>query len=110
MLADLFAAKKITVAPGVVRTAAEASWHAHAQPTPPGWVDLALNVPIMDTTRARTELGWEPKHSAGEALMDLMNGLRDGSGADTPPLAPETSGPGRVREIVTGVGSRNPTD
>jgi hypothetical protein len=40
--------------------------------------------------------------------MDLLNGLRDGSGADTPPLAPETSGPLRVREIVTGVGSRNP--
>jgi hypothetical protein len=73
-------------------------------------VDLALGVPIMDTTRARTELGWEAKHSSREALMDLMHGLRDGSGADTPPLAPESSGPLRVREIVTGIGSRNPTD
>jgi nucleoside-diphosphate-sugar epimerase len=110
MLAELFGARKVSIPPSVVRGAADASWQAHAQPTPPGWVDLALNVPIMDTTRARTELGWEPKHSAGDALMDLLNGLRDGSGADTPPLAPETSGPGRVREFMSGVGSRNPTD
>ncbi|MDQ3935313.1 MAG: NAD-dependent epimerase/dehydratase family protein [Actinomycetota bacterium] len=107
-LAEVLEARKVSVAPGVVRAAAEASWHVHAQPTPPGWVDLALNVPIMDTTRARTELGWEAKHSARDALMDLLHGLRDGSGADTPPLAPEASGPARVREIVTGVGSRNP--
>jgi UDP-glucose 4-epimerase len=107
-LADLLDARKVTVPPAVVRAAADASWHAHAQPTPPGWVDLALGVPIMDITRARTELGWEPKHSSRDALMDLLNGLRDESGADTPPLAPETSGPARVREIVTGVGNRNP--
>ncbi|HEX8053074.1 MAG TPA: NAD-dependent epimerase/dehydratase family protein [Thermoleophilaceae bacterium] len=110
MLAELFGAKKVSIPPAAVRAAADASWQAHAQPTPPGWVDLALNVPIMDTTRARDVLGWEAKHSSGEALMDLLNGLRDGSGADTPPLAPESSGPGRVREFMTGVGSRNPTD
>jgi nucleoside-diphosphate-sugar epimerase len=109
-LADLLGARKVPVPAAAVRAAADASWHAHAQPTPPGWVDMALNVPIMDTTRARTELGWEARHSSRDALMDLLHGLRDGSGADTPPLAPESSGPARVREIVTGVGSRNPTD
>ena len=109
-LADLFGARKVPMPAAAVRAAADASWKAHAQPTPPGWVDLALNVPIMDTSRAREELGWKPRHSSREALMDLMNGLRDGSGADTPPLAPETSGPGRVREFMSGVGSRNPTD
>jgi UDP-glucose 4-epimerase len=107
-LADLLEARKVPVPPGAVRAAAEASWKAHAQPTPPGWVDMALNVPVMNTTRARTELGWEPRHSSREALMDLLHGLRDGDGADTPPLAPETSGPGRVREFATGVGRRNP--
>ena len=107
-LADLLGARKVPVPPAIVRAAADASWRAHAQPTPPGWVDLALNVPIMNTGRARTELGWEPKRSSREALMDLLHGLRDGSGADTPPLAPEASGPARVREVVTGVGHRNP--
>lgn len=109
-LAEWLGARKLPVPPAAVRAAADASWRAHVQPTPPGWVDLALGVPIMDTTRARTELGWEPRFTAEEALMDLLHGLRDGSGADTPPLAPESSGPMRVREIVTGVGSRNPTD
>ena len=107
-LADLFGARKVPMPAAAVRAAADASWHAHAQPTPPGWLDMALNVPIMDTTRAREELGWTARHSSRDALMDLLHGLRDGSGADTPPLAPESSGPARVREIVTGVGSRNP--
>ena len=94
MLAELLDARKVPVPAAAVRAAADASWHAHAQPTPPGWVDLALNVPVMDTARARSELGWAPKHTAGEALMDLLHGLRDGSFADTPPLA------ANVRELA----------
>jgi hypothetical protein len=92
----------------VLRAAATATWRMRLQPSPPGWVDMALNVPLMDTSRARLELGWEPKHTAREALMDLLHGMRDGSGVETPPLAPETSGPLRVRELVTGIGARNP--
>jgi hypothetical protein len=62
----------------------------------------------MDTTRARTELGWEPVRSADEAVLDVLEGLRTGSGLDTPPLSPKTGGPFRVREILTGVGGREP--
>jgi UDP-glucose 4-epimerase len=69
---------------------------------------MARSVPIMDTTRARTELGWEPERSADEALLDLLEGLRTGAGLDTPPLSKETSGPFRIREIMTGVGGREP--
>jgi hypothetical protein len=69
---------------------------------------MALGVPLMDVTRARDELGWTPRHSSREALMDLLNGMRDGSGVDTPPLHPGAGGPLRVREILTGIGARNP--
>jgi hypothetical protein len=62
----------------------------------------------MDTTKARTELGWTPQYSADEALLDLLEGLRTGSGLDTPALSPKTGGPFRIREILTGVGGREP--
>jgi hypothetical protein len=65
---------------------------------------MGLAVPVMDTTRARTELGWEPHRSSGEALLDLLEGMRSGAGVATPPLDPATSGPARVREVLTGVG------
>jgi hypothetical protein len=68
---------------------------------------MALGVPLMDTARARTELGWEPRRTSGEALLDLLAGLRGGGELPTPPLARRTSGPLRVRELLTGVGGRN---
>ena len=60
----------------------------------------------MDTTRARTELGWEPRRSATDALTELLEGLRDGADFPTPPLACELRRPARMREILTGVGGR----
>jgi nucleoside-diphosphate-sugar epimerase len=101
-------ARPVPVSAGVARAGAELSWKLRLQPVPPGWLDLSRNVPIMDTTRARTELGWIPERSADESLLDLLEGLRTGSGLDTPPLSPKTGGPFRIREILTGVGGREP--
>ncbi|CAN5556535.1 SDR family oxidoreductase [soil metagenome] len=42
----------------VARAGADLSWKLRLQPVPSGWLDLSLNVPIMDTSRAREELGW----------------------------------------------------
>src|SRR5206468_1722422 len=56
--------------------------------------------------RARRELGWEPRWSAEDALLELLGGLREGAGFGTPPLAPQAGGPLRVRELLTGVGGR----
>jgi hypothetical protein len=66
---------------------------------------MALAVPIMDCTRARTELRWTPRRTASDALLDLMTGLRDGAGAPTPTLAANAGGKLRWRELVTGVGA-----
>jgi hypothetical protein len=82
------------------------SWRLHLQPTPPGWVDLALGVPLMDCGRARAELGWEPRTSASDALRELLEGMRERAGASTPPLAPGTGGPLRAGELRSGVGER----
>jgi hypothetical protein len=69
---------------------------------------MALGVPVMDTSRIRSELGWKERRSSADALLDLLNGLRDRSGSDTPPLAVDGGGPLRVRELLTGLGARNP--
>jgi UDP-glucose 4-epimerase len=101
-------ARPVPMSAHLARAGAGLSWALRLQPVPPGWLDLSRNVPIMDTTRARTELGWTPQHSADEALLDLLEGLRTRAGLDTPPLSPKTGGPLRIREILTGVGGREP--
>jgi nucleoside-diphosphate-sugar epimerase len=102
--ARLLGARAVDVPARVLRGLADLTWRAHLQPSEPGWVDMALAVPLMDTTRARTELGWTPARGADEALLELLDGMRENAGDGTPPLDPRTSGPLRVREILTGVG------
>lgn len=67
---------------------------------------MALAVPLMDSSRAHTELGWSPHRSSVEALSELVAGLRAGADLGTPPLARQTGGRARVRELLTGVGGR----
>jgi UDP-glucose 4-epimerase len=86
-LGRILDARPVPVPAAVLRTGALVTWKLRLQPTPPGWVDMALSVPIMDTTRARTELGWTPRRSAADALLELLDGLRRRAGAPTPPLA-----------------------
>jgi UDP-glucose 4-epimerase len=105
-LARVMSARPIPVHPGLLRAGAALSYRLHLQPSEPGWLDMGLAVPLMDTTRARGELGWEPRRGADEALRELLEGIRDRAGVDTPPLAPGTSGPLRARELLTGVGRR----
>jgi UDP-glucose 4-epimerase len=103
-LGRLLGARPVRVPAGVLRTAAMVTWKLRLQPSPPGWVDMALKAPLMDTRRAREELGWSPRFTAGEALLDLLAGLRSGTGLETPPLSPPTSGSLRAHEIATGAG------
>ena len=105
-LGRLLGARPVPVPAAALRAGADLTWRLRLQPSSPGWVDMALSVPLMDTTRAREELGWTPRRTAGDALLELLEGMREGAGTGTPPLDPATSGPARVRELLTGVGSR----
>ena len=105
-LGRLLGARPVPVPAAALRAGANLTWRLRLQPSAPGWVDMALSVPLMDTTRARDELGWTPRRTAGDALLELLEGMHDGAGTGTPPLDPATSGPARVRELLTGVGSR----
>ena len=65
----------VSIPARVVHTAARA---AASLPRPPlvppvtEWVEAVSHPSIMDTTKARTELGWEPRYSGVEALRDTL--------------------------------------
>lgn len=104
-MAERLGVRTFPVPARVVRRLADLSWRAHLQPTPPGWLDMARNVPLMSSERARSELGWEPQRSGVEALEELVEGMRHGHGAKTPPLEADGAG-ARLDDLKTGVGAR----
>jgi UDP-glucose 4-epimerase len=98
----LLGARHVPVPAGAVRGAAALTWRARLQPSPSGWVDMGLAAPLLDSTRARRKLGWEPKRDAGEALLELLDGMRRRAGFDTPPLHPRAGGRLRLSEWPPG--------
>ncbi|MEU0465448.1 NAD-dependent epimerase/dehydratase family protein [Amycolatopsis sp. NPDC006131] len=87
-LAELFGGFRVPVPRRLVTTLALPTWRLGLQPMHPGWLSLADKAPLIDTTRARAHLGWEPRYDAKEALAELVAGMRDGSGTGSGPLAP----------------------
>jgi nucleoside-diphosphate-sugar epimerase len=103
-LAAILQARPVGVPTALLKAGAAATWRLHLQPVSPGWLDLALQSPLLDAGRARAELGWRPRRNATETLQELLAGLREGAGAPTPPLDPRAGGPLRLGEFRTGVG------
>jgi len=85
-LARLFHARPVHAPLRVVRALASATYALGLQPTDAGWVDMAALTPLMDTTRARDELDWQPRMSADAALLDLTEGIHDKATGPTPAL------------------------
>jgi nucleoside-diphosphate-sugar epimerase len=77
-LARMLRARKVAISPQLLRAAASASYKLRLQPSEPGWLDMALGVPLMSTERARRELGWRPTRTALEAIQELVAGMREG--------------------------------
>ena len=107
-LGRLLGARPVSVPAPVLRGAAAAAFQLRLTPTPAGWVDMALAVLLMDTTRAREVLGWQPTRDAGDTLLELLHGIRTEAGSPTPTLQPGGDGRLRSREILSGVGARGP--
>ncbi|MEV1000243.1 NAD-dependent epimerase/dehydratase family protein [Nonomuraea sp. NPDC050202] len=105
-LARLLDTRTVRVPRGLATAAVAAGWHLRLIPAAPGLLELALRVPVMKTERAREVLGWQPRHSSEEAMRELFEGLHDGAGMETAPLAPDAGPVGRVRELATGIGGR----
>lgn len=88
LIATALGARRVPMPVPVARSLVALTWRMRLQPTPAGWLDLALGVPVMSTSRIRRELGWTPRYTGVEALRELLEGIADGAGAATPPLAP----------------------
>ncbi|MUK00548.1 NAD-dependent epimerase/dehydratase family protein [Vibrio cholerae] len=85
-VADLLGARRVIGIPvRLLRFVVGASWSLGLQRTDPGWIDMAAQSPVMDTTRARIELGWNAEHSSREAMAEVLAGLRGGEGHDGSP-------------------------
>jgi nucleoside-diphosphate-sugar epimerase len=82
VLAEVLGGRHVPMSAWLLRLLANITWRLRLQPTPPGWVDLALTAPLLDATRAKTELGWEPKYDAQQALQALLRGI--GAGQEVP--------------------------
>ncbi|MDQ4085782.1 MAG: NAD-dependent epimerase/dehydratase family protein [Actinomycetota bacterium] len=105
-IAACLGARTVKVPASVARAGLAAGWHAHLLPASPHLFDLVARIPMLETTRARQELGWTPRHDALDAVRAFLEGLRSGEGGPTPPLAPDTGGRHRGHEVATGVGVR----
>jgi nucleoside-diphosphate-sugar epimerase len=95
VLADVLGTRPVRAPRALVRAATAVAWRAHLAPADPALLDLVLGLPLLDTRRAHDELGWAPRHSAVEALGELVHGMAHGAGGSTPPLAPQMKRAGR---------------
>lgn len=107
VLAGMFDARRVRVPVGVVRAGLRAAWRTHLVPASPHLFDAVLRLPLLDCSRAHTDLGWYPRHTAIEAVEEFLRGLREpAAGLDTPPLTDSLPGGGRLREVATRVRER----
>ena len=106
-LGRLLGARPVPVSPRVLRGVVTASWKLRLQPSPPGWLDMALGVPLMDVSRAQRELGWSATRTRARRCSSCSRACAAATASETPPLEPGGDGPLRVRELLTGVGARS---
>jgi nucleoside-diphosphate-sugar epimerase len=96
-LGRLFGAKPLDIGMTNARRVAGVLYGMRLQPTPPGWVDLLYQVPLMSTQRAQAELGWTARTPSDEAIDEIVRGISTGAGLPTPPLEPAVGSERRAR-------------
>ncbi|GAB2540715.1 NAD-dependent epimerase/dehydratase family protein [Brachybacterium huguangmaarense] len=81
LVATVLGASRILPLPiPLVRAAAALTYRLRLQPTDPGWIDMAVRVPVMDTSRIRETIGWAPRHDAIGTLAAVVGSLGDRGG------------------------------
>lgn len=86
LLGGMLGTRPVRLPRTAARSAVAAAWGLHLLPASPHLFDAVLRLPLMDCTRAHSELGWRPEHTATDVLQEFLGGLQQGAGADTEPL------------------------
>ncbi|HEX6969305.1 MAG TPA: NAD-dependent epimerase/dehydratase family protein [Micromonosporaceae bacterium] len=102
LFADVLGTRTVRLPAAPIRSALAVAWLLRLVPASPYLFDAVLRLPLMDTFRARSVLGWAPRRTSRETLEELLRGLREGAGMTTPPLSA-----GRSHDLLTGVASRS---
>ena len=89
-IAVVLGARLVHVPAAAVRAAVSLSWHARLQQLDAGWIDLAYALPLMDTSRAASELGWRATRDAVSVLAETVEGMREGASDHSPVLRPRS--------------------
>ncbi|MCW2700284.1 MAG: NAD-dependent epimerase/dehydratase [Blastococcus sp.] len=87
-VARALGAVRVPVPAFLLRTGLSAAFAAHLVPTEPGWLDIGVGAPALDSTRARRLLDWAPFHRGDEVLAQFVAALGLGQGAAGPLLRP----------------------
>jgi UDP-glucose 4-epimerase len=101
-------ARTVPVPRVVARRAFGAAYALRLHPSEPSWLDVGLDTPLVSSARIRGELGWSPRRSGLDTINEVIDGLADGAGGGTEPLAPDAGIRGRLAELGEGVGRRAP--
>ncbi|GGP53025.1 NAD-dependent epimerase/dehydratase family protein [Saccharothrix coeruleofusca] len=86
-LARLAGARAVPVPGEVMRVAVGLLWRLRAIGMSPGWFDVGTRSPVVDTTRAREELGWRPRVGSVEAAREQLAGMAESATAPSPALS-----------------------
>ncbi|MGA5463709.1 NAD-dependent epimerase/dehydratase family protein [Mycobacterium sp. NPDC050041] len=78
-LAAVVGARAVGVNPKLMRIVVSALSVSRVVALTPGWYDVATNSPVMDTSKARRELGWAPTRTSAESAIELLDGMADGA-------------------------------
>ncbi len=104
-IAVLLNARTVPVPFALARWWVDVAWRLRLHPLEGGWLDLAAQCPILDSSRARDELGWAPRHDGRTALRAVVRGIANGSAGPTPPLAPRPLSAELTEALRTGMGA-----
>jgi nucleoside-diphosphate-sugar epimerase len=87
-LGKLLKARAVKVPKQAVSAAMAGAWRLRLIPSDESLLKLFLSLPTLDCGRIRGELGWQPRHTGGDALREVMEAMAEGAGGPTPPLQP----------------------